>query len=124
MHLFCIHLVYIPLIDNAINQFIGQCNNHPLSTQCNFSRNQLWIQGMLHFRNSGYQAVTDVTISKAVNFDHYGIDEEGPVHDLQSDYAVLVPDTITIMTHNQELSLQEGRNAVFQTGDHDGIIAY
>ena len=80
---------------------------------------------MLHFRNSGYKAVTDVTASKAVNlFNHYGIDEEGPVPDMQSDYAVSVPDTITTLTHNQELSLQEARDAVFQTGDHDGIIAY
>ena len=38
---------------------------------------------MLHFRNSGYKAVTDVTASKAVNFDHHGIDEEGPVPDMQ-----------------------------------------
>ena len=32
VHLFCIHLVYIPLINNAIIQFIGQWNNHPVST--------------------------------------------------------------------------------------------
>ena len=67
---------------------------------------------MLHLRNSGYKAVTDVTASKAVNFDHHGIDEEGPV-----------PDTITTLTHNQELPLQEARDAAFKTGDHDGIIA-
>ena len=79
---------------------------------------------MLHFRNSGYKAVTDVTASKAVNFDHHGMDEEGPVPDMQSDYAVSVPDTITTLTHNQELLLQEARDATFQTGDHDGIIAY
>ena len=72
----------------------------------------------------GYQVVTDVTAREAVNFDHYGIDEEWPVPDVQSDYAVSVPDTITTLTHNQELSLQEARDAVFQTGDHDGIIAY
>lgn len=59
-----------------------------------------------------------------VNFDHYGIDEEGPVTDVQSEYAVSGPDTITTLTHNQELSLQEARNAVLQTGDHDGIIAF
>ena len=42
---------------------------------------------MLHFRNSGYKAVTDVTVSKAVNlFNHYGIDEEGPVPDMQFRY--------------------------------------
>ena len=124
VHLFCLHLAYIPLINNAINQFIGQWNNHPVSTQCNFSPNQLWIQGILNSRNSGYQVVTDVTATEAVNFDHYGIDEQGPVPDVQSDYAVSVPDTITTLTHNQELSLQEARDAVFQTGDHDGIIAY
>ena len=45
VHLFCIHLVYIPLINDVINQFIS----HPVSTQCNFSPNQLWIQEMLHF---------------------------------------------------------------------------
>ena len=87
VHLFCIHLVYIPLINYAINQFISRWNNHPVSTQCNFSPNQLWIQGMLHFRNSGYKAVTDVTASKAVNlFNHYGIDEEGPVPVMQFQY--------------------------------------
>ena len=79
---------------------------------------------MLNSRNSGYQVVTDVTAREAVNLDHYGIDEERPVPDMQSDYAVSVPHTITTLTHNQELSLQEGRDAVFQTGDHDGIIAY
>ena len=113
MHLFCIILVYIPLVDNAINQFISQWNNHPVSTQSIFSPNQLWIQGMLHFRNSGYQAVTNVTASKAVNFDHYRVDEEGPVPDVQSDHAVSVLDTITTLTHNQELALQEARDTVF-----------
>lgn len=109
VHLFCLHLVYIPLINNAINQFIGQWNNHPVSTQCNFSPNQLWIQGMLHFRNSGYQAVTDVTASEAVNFDHYGIDEEGPVPDMQRDYEVSVPDTITTLTQPRIVTARSER---------------
>ena len=67
--------------------------------------------------------VNRVIVSKAVNFDHHGIDEEGPVPDIQSDYSVSVPDTITTLTHNQELPLQEARDAAFKTGDHDGIIA-
>ena len=64
-----------------------------------------------------------MTASKAVNFDHHGIDE-GPVPDMQSDYAVSVPDTITTLTHNQELPLQEARDTAYKTGDHDGIIAW
>ena len=43
---------------------------------------------------------------------------------MKSDYAVSVPDTVTTLPHNQELSLQEAGDAAFQTGDHDGIIAY
>ena len=79
---------------------------------------------MLNFINSGHPAVTDVTAREGVNFDRYGIDEEGSVPDVQSDYVVSVPDTITTLTHNQELSLQEARDAVLQAGDHDGIVAY
>ncbi|CAH3153338.1 unnamed protein product [Porites lobata] len=120
----CFFNIFLFLEQSGILDPTDEWNNHPVSTQCNFSPNQLWIQGMLNSRNSGYQVVTDVTATEAVNFDHYGIDEQGPVPDVQSDYAVSVPDTITTLTHNQELSLQEARDAVFQTGDHDGIIAY
>ena len=67
--------------------------------------------------------MTDVTANKAVNFDHGGIDEEGSVPDMQSDYAISVPDIITTLTHNQEFSLQEARDAVFQTSNDNGIIA-
>ena len=31
---------------------------------------------------------------------------------------------LLLLYNNQELSLQEAKDAVFQTGDHDGIIAY
>ena len=35
---------------------------------------------------------------------------------MQSDYAISVPDTITTLTHNQELSLQEARDATSKLG--------
>ena len=84
-----LHLVDIPLINDAINKFIGQWNNHPLSTQGNLSPNQLWIQGMLNFRNSGYQAVTRVTAIEAGNLAHCRINE-GPVPEMQCDFRVVV----------------------------------
>lgn len=126
VHLFCLHLVYIPLINKAIDEFIGEWNNHPVTTQCNFSPNQLWIQGMLNYRNSGYQAVTDVTagVDGTDNFNYYGIDEEGPVPEMQSDYAITVPVTTVSLSQGQAMSLQEARDAIFQSGDKDGIIAY
>lgn len=124
VHLFFLHLVYIPLINDAINKFIGQWNNHPLSTQGNLSPNQLWIQGKLNFRNSGYQSVTSVTAIEAGNLAHCWIDEEGPVPEMHCDYRVVVPETTVTLTSDQEMSLQEARDAIFNLGDGDGIIAY
>lgn len=124
VQLFCLHLVYIPLINKATEEVIGQWNNHPVTTQCNFSLNQLWIQGMLNFRNSEYKAVADVTASDAGNLDHYRIDEEGPLLEMQSDYAVNVPVTTASLPQGQETALQEARNAIFQSRDENGFVAY
>ena len=79
---------------------------------------------MLNFRNSGYQAVTSVTAIEAGNLAHYGIDEEGPVPEMQCDYRVVVPETTVTLTSDQEMSLQEASDAIFNLGDGDGIIAY
>lgn len=60
---------------------------------------------MLNFRNFGYQVVIDVIVREGVNFDYYGIDEEGFVFDVQSDYVVFIFDIIIILIYNQELLL-------------------
>ena len=50
VHLFFIHLVYIPLIINAINQFIGQWNNRPVTDTMQFLS-----QSALDTRNAIFQ---------------------------------------------------------------------
>ena len=35
-----------------------------------------------------------------------------------------VPETTVTLTSDQEMSLQEARDAIFNLGDGDGIIAY
>ncbi len=124
LHLYCLHLVYLPLINETIDEFTGQWNNHPVTTESNLSPNQLWIQGMLCLRNSGYVAVSDVTQGEQFHDDHYGIDDDGPVPAGQQDYSVNVPDTIVALTQEQERLLHEARDAVRQSGDGDGILAY
>ena len=59
--MYCLHLIYPTLLSEAIAEFIGQWNNHPVTTESNLSPNQLWIQVMMILRNSGYVAVSDVT---------------------------------------------------------------
>ena len=37
VHLYCLHLVYVGLIKKTLDTFSGQCNNHPVTTEMNFS---------------------------------------------------------------------------------------
>lgn len=46
--LFALHIAYLDLINEALGQFRSQWNNHPVSTECNFSPRQLWIRGMVN----------------------------------------------------------------------------
>lgn len=45
--LFCLHVVYLPIINDALDSFLECWNNHPLSTEHNLTPNQLFIQGAL-----------------------------------------------------------------------------
>ena len=46
LHIFCLHFVFIPRINAAIQQFLESWNNHPLSSAHNMSPIQLWIVGL------------------------------------------------------------------------------
>ena len=46
-HLFSLHFIYIPLINQALQLFKRSWNNHKLSTEGNFTPHQLYIKGML-----------------------------------------------------------------------------
>ena len=46
IHLFCLHYVFLPRINLALNLFKNAWNNHPLSTERNLSPIQLWISGL------------------------------------------------------------------------------
>lgn len=45
--LFCLHQVYIPIINRILAEFVESWNNHPLSTERNLTPNQLFIQGIM-----------------------------------------------------------------------------
>ena len=79
---------------------------------------------MLSLRNSGYVAVSNVTQGEQLDNNHYGIDDDGPVPVLQQDFGVNVPNTIVALTQEQDRLLDEARDALRQSGDGDGILAY
>lgn len=45
--MFCLHAVFLPRINSALDSFVESWNNHPLSTSHNQTPNQLFIQGAI-----------------------------------------------------------------------------
>ena len=87
IHLFVLHLVYIPLINQALQELSEAWNCHSLSTEGNLSPRQLWVQGMITSRNTNYSAVASVQDNEEINWDEYGIDEDGHLQ-IYSQYTV------------------------------------
>ena len=79
---------------------------------------------MLLSRNSGYSAVNDVIDPDPVNAQEYGIDEEGPVPEEELEYQVVVPSSNISLSQPQEQILYDIGDAIKQSGDDNGILAY
>lgn len=47
--LFCLHYVFLPRIQQTLNSFVESWNNHCISTENNFTPNQLFIRGALQY---------------------------------------------------------------------------
>jgi hypothetical protein len=123
IHLYCLHLVYLPLINQALTEFAQQWNDHPVSTECNYTPRQMWVQGMLQLRHSNLTAVQSVIgDAEHINPDEYGVDEEGPVPVLESEGSVVVPQIALHMSDNDLETLQETDAAV--PSENNGIICY
>jgi len=59
IHLFALHYVYEPIINNHLNIFRNAWNSHKLRTAGHHSPEQIWIDGMLENINSSHTAVTE-----------------------------------------------------------------
>ena len=117
LHLYCLHFVYLDLINEALNEFCGEWNNHPLTTQTNFSPQQMWVRGMVMLCNSSFTAVQDV-----IDPSNYGVDEDGPVPG-QEDYRISVPQSPISLSTDQ---LQHLRSVILasRNDSENGITSY
>ena len=120
LHLMTLHLVYLPIVNEALHAFVEEWNNHPVTSACNYTPKQLWVRGMLS-QNSNYSAVNDV-ITDRQQLDNLGVDEDGPVPQHQSVNYVTVPEIEYGLTDEQERVVHEMRQR-FVT-DTNGILCY
>lgn len=115
IHTFCLHYVFLPRINPALNQFKVAWNQHPLSSCSNLSPIQLWITGLSR-RPSNHDTLTDVSIGTIPTYmcmyryillyliqDDailYGIDWDGPIPDSNEADQVSVPEVRNPLAHS------------------------
>jgi hypothetical protein len=53
--IYCLHFVATKLLSEAVDGFMRGWNAHPISTESNFTPNQLFVIGLMRLRMSGLQ---------------------------------------------------------------------
>jgi hypothetical protein len=123
LHLFALQYIYIPRVNRALDYFTDQWNNHPMSTERNRSPLQTWTAGFYKFAESNYSAVRDVLDASTTNFDDYGIDDDGPRPQIETNNNVIVPRS-TIQLSVQETQAPVDEISLLGEDNDNGISLY
>ena len=79
IHLFCLHFIFLPRINRALESFVEVWNLHPIRTERNWSPVQMWTNGMIDLKNQSLTAVAVVGYSgSADDLEWYGYDPQAP----------------------------------------------
>ena len=103
LHLFELHLIFLPSINNALRELSEDWNNHPLSSEYNFSPYQLWRLGINIYQISNSKEFNELSNN---DWESFGIDYEGPLPGEEDD-DVIVPEINFPLTHFQIQCLLE-----------------
>ena len=114
--LFALHVVFIPRINRALDEFAADWNNHPLSTEGNRSPLSVWHTGVMTMINSGYSAIESLLNDNEWN--DYGVDDDEPVVSSDSDNNVQVPEVEFNLDHEQQQQLYNAINPLEDDGNH------
>ena len=74
--LYCIHVVFLPKINLALEGFREAWNNHSLSTEHNQSPYQIWIASMYDGNKANQTGVRDVIDQDPEDHEFYGVSDE------------------------------------------------
>ena len=121
IHLMALHTTYLPIINQAIEEFVNQWNNHPMSTESNFSPRQLWALGILDARNPRSCAVEDILIGDN-DINSFGIDEQEGYIARDNDPGIVVPVCPYELTQDQNNAVQNMLR--FYANDENGTETY
>jgi hypothetical protein len=100
--LFCLHMVYIPVINKALHEFQEAYNNHPLSSARNWTPGQLWCNSILELQNRQSAHIQEILQNGDIN--NYGIDPHGPIPEEDGTEGVVVSRT-PVPVHGNDLAM-------------------
>ena len=95
LHLYVLHLIFVPSINNALRELLQDWNNHHLSSEHNFSPYQLWRLGLNSYQISNSEEFNELSKN---GWESFGIDYEGPLPSEEDD-DVIVPGINFPLTH-------------------------
>ena len=118
VHLFALHYVFTPRINQALQQFVEAWNNHGVRTEHGLTPNQLFTSGSLRLRNSGLSALDFFDSVPGT----YGVDNDlgVPASDIDEVEGVEVPATELVMSAEQLEELHSTINPL-ATSDDFGV---
>ena len=117
-HLLALHYVYIPRINRALNEFMEDWNNHPLSTEGSRSPLSLWHSGVTSLINSQYSAIDSIMEGNTTNWDNFGIDDDGPLPHYNADNDLHIPEFELNLTDEQLEQLKGTIDPLIEDGNH------
>lgn len=116
-HLLALHYIYLPRINRALDEFVQDWNNHPLSTEGNRSPLSLWHSGVTSLINSQYSAIENI-IGGNNNWQDLGIDDDSPVPCPLADNDLQVPEFNVNLTDEQWQHVRNAVNPLADDGNH------
>ncbi len=75
LHMFILHLVFVPRINFSLEEFMTTFNDHKVRTAGNWSPNQMWLNGMMNPNNPLSAGEVD-EVPEDISI--YGDDPQGP----------------------------------------------
>ena len=119
MHIYALHYIYIPRINNALQAFRDGWISHGIRTEHGQSPNQIFVAGLLRLRES---RITALNFFDSINNDQYGVEEEGLVGNDENN-AVVIPENPFGLIDQQMHQLQQQVNPLAASQNH-GIELY
>ena len=110
--LFCLHYVYLPRINRALNEYSAAHNHHQLSTEHEWTPYQIWCHSVVAEDNN-----------EPVELEMYGFDPDGPTQNRFDVGYVEIPET-TLMLSDEQYGILRATVNPLGYSDSNGVDLY